>query len=72
VEIAGSAHKHGVTDEDIRHALNNAIKYHDLDDLVMIVGPTTTGDLIEVGMATEPADAEPLIVHAMPARPKFL
>jgi hypothetical protein len=61
VEIAGSAHKHGVTDEDIRHALNNAIKYHDLDDLVMIVG-----------MATEPADAEPLIVHAMPARPKFL
>jgi hypothetical protein len=72
VEIAGSAHRHGVTDEDIRHALTNAIRYHDLDDGVMIVGPTTSGDLIEVGVATEPASAKPRVVHAMAARPKFL
>ena len=72
MEIAGSAHRHGVTDEDIRHVLDNAIRYHDLDDGVMIVGPGTNGDLIEVGVATEPAVAEPRVVHAMPARPKFL
>jgi hypothetical protein len=32
VEIAASAHKHGVSDEDMRHALSNAIDYHDLGE----------------------------------------
>ena len=29
MEILVSAHKHGVTDEDIRHAVANVIRYHD-------------------------------------------
>ena len=72
MEILVSAHKHGVTDEDIHHAVANVIRYHDLDDgLVMAVVPTQAGDLVEVGIVTAD-DTEPFIVHAMPARAKFL
>lgn len=72
MRIAESAHKHGISDEDIRHAVANAIRFHDLDeDLVMIVGPSASGTLIEVGIVTADDD-EPIVVHAMPARAKFL
>lgn len=72
VEILESARKHQVADDDIRHAVANAIRHHDLDDgLVMIVGPDTTGALVEVGLVASD-DTGPLIVHAMPAREKFL
>ena len=36
----------------------------------MYMGPSTTGELLEVGIATHGEDAR--IVHAMVARPKFL
>lgn len=56
----------------MRHALSNAIDYHDLGEgFVMWIRPTTAGALIEVGVVTYP-DREPRIVCAMPARPKFL
>lgn len=72
VRILKSAHKHGVSDEDIRHAIANAIRFHDLDQgLVMIIGPSTITALIEVGVVTA-EDDEPIVVHAMPARTKFL
>ncbi|MBK5224690.1 MAG: hypothetical protein JJE52_17800 [Acidimicrobiia bacterium] len=72
MEILDSARKHSVADDDIRHAVDQAIRHHDLDDgLVMLIGPSTTGDLIEVGIVTAAA-SEPKIVHAMPARAKFL
>ena len=70
--VAESAHRHGTTDEEIRHAVANAIRFHDLDEgLVMIVGPTATGALIEVGLVTADDD-DPIAVHAMAARAKFL
>lgn len=72
MEILDSARKHGVVDADIRHAIANGIRHHDLDDgLVMVVGPTPAGDLVEVGIVTAD-ETEPIIVHAMPARAKFL
>lgn len=72
MRIAESAHKHGISDEDVRHAVANAIRFHDLDEgLVMIVGPSTSRALIEVGIVTADDD-EPIVVHAMPARAKFL
>lgn len=72
MEILGSARKHGVADEDIRHALANAFRWHDLDDgLVMAIGPSQAGHLLEIGVVTADDD-EPVIVHAMPARPQFL
>jgi hypothetical protein len=71
MDIAPSARRHGVTDEDIHHALANAIRYHDLDDLVMVIGPTVAGGVIEVGVSTSDDD-DPRVIHAMPARKQFL
>jgi hypothetical protein len=65
------ARKHGITDDDMRHALRNAVGVADLGDgLTMLVGPARDGTLVEVGVAD--SDAGPVIVHAMCARPKFL
>ncbi|HUP86655.1 MAG TPA: hypothetical protein VM143_13390 [Acidimicrobiales bacterium] len=72
MRVAESAHKHGAAVEEIRHAVANAIRFHDLDEgLVMIVGPTATGALIEVGLVAADDD-DPIAVHAMAARATFL
>lgn len=72
MRILESAHRHGVANEDIEHALANAIRYHDLDEgLVMAIGPNAAGDLLEIGVVV-PDEDEPCVVHAMTARGKFL
>lgn len=69
--ITDSAHKHGVTDDDMLHAFNHPISYEDLDEgLVMIIGPTRSAHLIELGIID--TDHGPVIVHAMTARRKYL
>ncbi|MEO5899974.1 MAG: toxin-antitoxin system toxin subunit [Ilumatobacteraceae bacterium] len=42
----------------------------ELGDLTMLIGPDRAARLIEVGVAT--ADGIDFIVHAMPARAKYL
>lgn len=54
--IATSARRHDIRDNDMLHAFNHPIFVDDLDD----------GFVMFVG-----ADG-PIIVHAMPARPKYL
>jgi hypothetical protein len=69
--IATSARKHGIHDDDMIHAFNQPILVEDFDDgFVMFVGADTTGNLLEVGVI-DSADG-PIVVHAMPARPKYL
>jgi hypothetical protein len=68
--ILASARKHGVTDNDMLHAYRNPIRVFDLDDLVMLIGADHRGRALEVGVVT--AEGVGFIVHAMPARPKFL
>lgn len=69
--VLPSARKHGVRDEDLLHAFNNPIRAEDLDEgLTMLVGPDHAGNLLEVGVVE--SEDGPLIVHAMPARPKYL
>ncbi len=69
--IIASARKHGIADDDIRHAFNHSLRYEDLDDgLVMIIGPTRQAHLIELGFID--TDHGPAIVHAMTARRKYL
>jgi hypothetical protein len=69
--IAASALKHGVTAEDILHAYRNPIRAYDLDDgFTMLVGPASSGDLLEIGVVT--GTEGPVIVHALRARPQFL
>lgn len=70
--ILRSAHKHGVADEDMLHALRNAIHTEEYDDgFVMTVGGSSSGHLIEVGWIIR-SNGWVMIVHAMPARTKFL
>jgi len=67
--VTASAHRHGITDEDIRHALRNLIAVAadpGDDDVTLFLGPDRAANLIEVGMLA--TDDGPLIIHAMAAR----
>jgi hypothetical protein len=67
-EIAQSARSHGVADGDIVHAYNNAIRVYEMDDgFVMLIGPDRAASLLEIGVVDGPR-----VVHAMPARERFL
>jgi hypothetical protein len=69
--IADSARRHGIADEDMLHAVRNAIATEDLDDgFTMFIGPARDASLAEVGVVD--GEDGPVIVHAMVARPKYL
>ena len=69
--IASSARRHGVSDDDMLHALRNPVRVVEKDEgLTMFVGPARDGTPIEVGVAD--SDSGPIIVHAMRARRRFL
>jgi hypothetical protein len=69
--IAGSARRHGIVDADTLHAYNHPIRVANPEEgFTMLIGPDRAGNLIEVGVVT--GKGRPLVVHAMPARPKFL
>lgn len=68
--ILASARKHDVTDQDMLHAYRNPVRVFELDDLTMLVGPTQSGTLLEIGVAQ--SEGIDFIVHAMPARSRFL
>ncbi len=68
--IASTARRHGVADADITHAYDHPIRVLLLDDLTMLIGPDRSGRLLEIGVSSN--EAHDVIVHAMPARPKFL
>ncbi len=68
--ILESARKHGISDDDMLHAYRNPIRVFVLDDLVMLIGGDEAGRLLEVGVAE--AEGLEFIVHAMPARERFL
>jgi hypothetical protein len=71
VEIADSARKHGVLDEDIQHAIRNPIRVVAGADRDLVIGADRTGRLLEVVLLDDDADDEPIAIHAMPLRPKF-
>jgi hypothetical protein len=71
--ILESAHCHGVSEEDMLHALRIAIHHVRQDDnMVMFVGPDTSGnELVEVGVVIW-WGGQLAIAHAMrPARDKY-
>ena len=72
--ILGSARKRQIPDEDIRHAVANAVdlftQQGDLE-LDMYIGPATDGTLLEVGVVV--ADTGQMVaVHAMRFRSKYV
>jgi hypothetical protein len=68
--ILESARKHGISDADMLHAYRHPVRVFVMDDLVMLVGGDEAGRLLEVGVAE--AEGLEFIVHAMPARQRFL
>ena len=75
MEIYRTAHKHGISDADILHALDNAITFVGLEPdadppTVLAIGPDRAGNLLEV-IWLELANDAHLVIHAMPLRPTF-
>jgi len=74
VEIHRSAHKHGINDTAIRHALDHAITVVDLEPDAdppkgLAIGPDSGGNLLEIiWLELEEIN---LVIHAMPLRPQF-
>jgi uncharacterized DUF497 family protein len=73
VRISESARKHGVDDEDIVHAWENAIRYveydYDGDERLLVIGADRHGRMLE--LVAVPADEPTRIIHADRLRPKF-
>jgi hypothetical protein len=72
VDIEASARKHGVLDDDMLHALRHHWRAFETDDpdVHMFIGPSPAGEPLEVGVVTD--DEGAAVIHAMPARAKFL
>jgi hypothetical protein len=72
VDIEASARKHGVSDHDMMHALRHHIRAFETDDpaVTMFIGPSTTAEPLEIGVVAD--DDGVAVIHAMPARRKFL
>jgi hypothetical protein len=69
--IAESAHKHGVSDEDIRHAYAHPVRIFELDEgFTMVIGANHAAIIYEIGVVD--GALAPVVVHAMRAREKFL
>lgn len=71
MDIYESARKHGVRDEDIEHAVSNAIAVADADDdKVLHLGPGRVGNLLEI-VSVLRTDGTELVIHAMRMRRSF-
>lgn len=72
MRIAETAHRHGVDPDDMRHAVTMAIgSVMQDEDVTVYVGPARSGrPLLEVGVLD--AFTDPVVIHAMPARQKFI
>lgn len=75
MEIYRSAHRHGIDEASILHALDHALAVVDLDPnadppKVLAIGPDSSGNLLEI-IWLELADDAELVIHAMPLRSKF-
>ncbi|MPY81328.1 MAG: hypothetical protein GEV04_23560 [Actinophytocola sp.] len=71
MRIGRPAWKHGIAEADIWHAVRNAVRRIVMDDdLTMLIGPSTGGALLEVGVLDIDGD-DPVVIHAMPLRAKF-
>ena len=72
VVVADSALKRGHAVGDILHAPRNAVDLFEQDEGInMVIGPTYSGQLLELGVVTADDDVL-IVVHCMDARRRFL
>jgi hypothetical protein len=70
VEVHRSARRHGVSDEDMAHALEHALAWVEVGDdptRYLLGGPNRAGNLLEL-VVIEPDAGVVLVIHAMPLR----
>lgn len=53
------------------HAVRNPLRVIPGDGRDLIIGPDLSGRLLEVVVLDDDPDEEPVVIHAMPLRPKF-
>jgi len=71
VEIFASAGRHGVADDDIRHAVEHAVVAGEQDDgKVLYLGADRSGNLLEVVSVVRDDDTE-VVIHAMRMRRRY-
>jgi hypothetical protein len=75
VEIHRSARKHGVSDDDVLHAVEHEMVSIDLDPdadppKVLVIGPDSAGNLLEVIVLVLAEDGL-IAIHAMKLRRHF-
>ena len=71
LDIHPSARKHGISDTDIKHVVDNAMTAYDQeDDLRLYLGAASNADLIEVVTVVRGSGRE-MAVHAMKMRRKY-
>ncbi|HTZ87551.1 MAG TPA: hypothetical protein VMB05_12860 [Solirubrobacteraceae bacterium] len=71
MEIHPSARKHGMADEDIKHATKNAMAIDDQDDDTRLyLGPARNAELLEIVTIVRDDDME-LAIHAIKMRDKY-
>lgn len=75
MDIHESARRHGVSDEDIQHAVKHPVAVVDLDPesdppKLFVVGPDKAGNMLEVIILLL-AEDEQLAIHAMSLRKKY-
>ena len=72
MDIDPSARRHGIADADMLHAYRHHRVAFATDDpeVTMYVGPARDGRLLEVAVVVD--DSGAAVIHAMPARSKFV
>jgi hypothetical protein len=75
VEVYRSARRHGVDDQDIRHAIEHPVVVADIDPdadppKLLAIGPDRAGNLLGVVVLTLAGD-KLLVIHATPLRRKY-
>lgn len=73
MEIRSAARKHGVTDEEIQHALDHAIRLvefeYEGEDRLLVIGENGRGTLLELVLV--PAADPDRVIHADRLRPSL-
>lgn len=72
MDILASAGRHGVSPEDIEHAIRHALVVEDVGEgpvRYLVLGPDRTGNMIEVVVLDRPQG--PAVIHAMAMRPQY-
>lgn len=68
MDIYQSARKHGVSDDDIVHAIEHAVvSAEESNDKVLYLGPDLAGNLLEIVSVTR-HDGTEIVIHAMKMR----